>query len=120
MPRVLIVTGEASGDLHGASLAKALQSLRPDIELVGMGGGRMRAAGVRMLHGIEGHDVVGMIGPAQLRKILRTYPVDVPRSIRSHGERTKRRKPFADGQIHCKAGHGHRRLRTEPSPNGKS
>jgi lipid-A-disaccharide synthase len=73
MPRVLIVTGEASGDLHGASLAKALRRLRPDIELVGMGGSHMRAAGLEMLHGIEGHDVVGMIGPAQLRKVLRTY-----------------------------------------------
>lgn len=73
MPRVLIVTGEASGDLHGANLAKALRRLRPDIELVGMGGSHMRAAGLEMLHGIEGHDVVGMIGPAQLRKVLRTY-----------------------------------------------
>ncbi len=73
MPRVLIVTGEASGDLHGANLAKALRRLRPDIELVGMGGSHMRAAGLKMLHGIEGHDVVGMIGPAQLRKVLRTY-----------------------------------------------
>ena len=38
-----------------------------------MGGSHMRAAGLEMLHGIEGHDVVGMIGPAQLRKVLRTY-----------------------------------------------
>ena len=73
MPRILIVTGEASGDLHGASLAKALRRLRPDIHILGMGGSRMRAAGVDMIRGIEGHDVVGMIGLTQLRTVLRTY-----------------------------------------------
>lgn len=73
MPRILIVTGEASGDLHGASLARALRALRPDMEILGMGGPHMRAAGVRMVRGIEGHDVVGLIGLAQLVAVLRSY-----------------------------------------------
>ena len=37
MPRILIVTGEASGDLHGAHLVKALKAL-PDLQIVGIGG----------------------------------------------------------------------------------
>lgn len=73
MPRILIVTGEASGDLHGANLAAAIRALRPDAEILGMGGGKMRAAGVTMIRGIERLDVVGMIGLAQLRAVLRTY-----------------------------------------------
>lgn len=73
MPRILIVTGEASGDLHGANLAKALRTFRPDIHILGMGGNRMRAAGVEIIRDIEGHDVVGMIGLTQFRAILRTY-----------------------------------------------
>ncbi len=73
MPRILIVTGEASGDLHGANLARALRTVRPDIQILGMGGSRMRAAGVDMIRDIEGHDVVGMIGLTQLRAVLRTY-----------------------------------------------
>ena len=73
MLRILIVTGEASGDLHGANLAKALWSLRPDMEILGMGGSSMRAAGVRILYSIEGHDVVGLIRLGQLCSVLRTY-----------------------------------------------
>lgn len=73
MARILIVTGEASGDLHGASLARALRALRPDLEILGMGGPQMRAAGVQMVRGIERHDVVGLIGLAQLLAVLRSY-----------------------------------------------
>ncbi len=73
MARILIVTGEASGDLHGANLARALHALRPNLEILGMGGPHMRAAGVQMLRGIERHDVVGLIGLAQLLAVLRSY-----------------------------------------------
>lgn len=73
MPRILIVTGEASGDLHGANLAAALQALRPDVEILGMGGPKMKAAGVTLIHGIERLDVVGMAGLGQLLAVLRTF-----------------------------------------------
>lgn len=56
---VMLVAGEASGDLHGATLARALLSLAPGLSLSGMGGSRMAEAGVRLLHGIEGASVVG-------------------------------------------------------------
>jgi lipid-A-disaccharide synthase len=56
---VLLVAGEASGDLHGATLARALVTLVPGIVLAGMGGPRMAAAGVRILHGIDRTAVVG-------------------------------------------------------------
>lgn len=38
-----------------------------------MGGPHMRAAGVQMVRGIERHDVVGLIGLAQLLAVLRSY-----------------------------------------------
>ena len=47
--KIFIVAGEASGDLHGADLARALLTLDPEVTLVGMGGERMRKAGVRLL-----------------------------------------------------------------------
>ncbi|MGH7165347.1 MAG: glycosyltransferase, partial [Nitrospiraceae bacterium] len=73
MPRILIVTGEASGDLHGANLSAALRALRPDVDILGVGGPKMRAAGVRLVEGIERLDVMGMIGLAELRVALRNY-----------------------------------------------
>lgn len=45
--RVAVIAGEASGDMHGAALAHHLRSLNPDIVIEGIGGERMRDAGVR-------------------------------------------------------------------------
>jgi lipid-A-disaccharide synthase len=71
MPRILIVTGEASGDLHGANLAKAIMSLDSTAELVGVGGAAMLATGVRLLPGVPQLDVVGLVGISHLGAVLR-------------------------------------------------
>ncbi|MBI5314561.1 MAG: lipid-A-disaccharide synthase [Nitrospirae bacterium] len=71
--RILIVTGEASGDLHGAHLAQAIMALDPTAQLVGIGGPGMRAAGVNLVPGVPQLDVMGMIGlsaiPAVIQRI---------------------------------------------------
>jgi lipid-A-disaccharide synthase len=56
--RVMIVAGEASGDLHGADLAAQILSRASDCELCGIAGERMRAAGVRALFRTE--DIAGL------------------------------------------------------------
>ncbi len=72
--RILIVTGEASGDLHGAHLAKAIMALEPKTELVGIGGAAMRAAGVSLVPGIPQLDLMGLFGlsaiPPMVRRVL--------------------------------------------------
>ena len=70
MARIFIVTGESSGDLHGANLALALKKLQSDIVLVGVGGEHMRAAGVSLLAGLERVDGIGVLGITQIRKGL--------------------------------------------------
>jgi lipid-A-disaccharide synthase len=85
--RVLIITGEASGDLHGAHLAAALKAQAPDLVILGVGGPRMRAAGVELVQDIGSVDVIGLVGPSAartmvkrvltLRKILRREPLDL-------------------------------------------
>lgn len=70
MPRILIVTGEASGDLHGANLAKAIWALDPKVELVGIGGAAMRAAGVTLVPGVPHLDVMGLIGLSAVRAMV--------------------------------------------------
>jgi len=47
--KVLLVAGEASGDLHGAELVTALRQSDPRIEVSGVGGERLRAAGMHIL-----------------------------------------------------------------------
>ena len=46
--RISIIAGEASGDLMGARLAQCLRSIEPDVVLEGIGGERMRDAGVHL------------------------------------------------------------------------
>ncbi len=58
--RILFVAGEASGDLHGASLVESLRQADPDIEAFGVGGDRMQAAGVELLYHMRHLAVVGI------------------------------------------------------------
>ncbi len=60
-PHFLIIAGEASGDLHGAKLVQALLDAYPKARFTGMGGGRMRDAGVNTLFGIERMGAVGLV-----------------------------------------------------------
>ncbi len=46
---VMIVAGEASGDLHGANLVRALRELRPELHFSGLGGVALAGAGVELL-----------------------------------------------------------------------
>ncbi len=57
----MIVAGEASGDLHGGSLASALFSKNRNIDLVGFGGKTMRAAGVDVRFDIKKLGIVGIV-----------------------------------------------------------
>jgi lipid-A-disaccharide synthase len=48
-PTILLSAGEASGDLHGAALARALLQRWPAARLYGLGGPLMQQAGVELL-----------------------------------------------------------------------
>lgn len=58
-PVVFLSAGEASGDLHGATLCRALKEMHPGLRLSGMGGPRMAAAGMDIVADVSGHAVVG-------------------------------------------------------------
>ncbi len=55
----MLSAGEASGDLHGSTLCRALAHLHPGARLFGMGGARMAAAGMDVVADPTGHAVVG-------------------------------------------------------------
>lgn len=56
---IMLVAGEASGDLHGATLCRALRTLAPTRPLLGMGGERMAGAGLDRLADVTGAAAVG-------------------------------------------------------------
>jgi lipid-A-disaccharide synthase len=86
MARILIVTGEASGDLHGANLARALKARDLRVSVAGIGGAAMEAAGVHLVRDVGRFDVIGMVGPRviaagihrflAMRRLFRSEPWD--------------------------------------------
>ncbi len=57
---VLIVAGEASADLHGSNLVRAIKKLDPTIRFYGIGGKQMEEAGVKILIPASDMAVVGL------------------------------------------------------------
>lgn len=58
--KILIVTGEPSGDLHASHLVKAMRVFTQQAEFYGMGGEKLRAAGVHILFDISHLSVMGI------------------------------------------------------------
>ena len=66
--KIALVAAEASGDKLGALLISELRRQHPDAEIIGVGGDLMRAAGCRLIGGIEELSVMG------IAEVLRQYP----------------------------------------------
>lgn len=58
--KIMIVTGEASGDLHGANLVRAIRAQCSDISFCGMGGTELESLGVEILCDADKVSVVGL------------------------------------------------------------
>jgi len=71
--RIFIIGGEESGDMHGAALINELKAVMPGIQIEGMGGSRMREAGLKGLDSKE----VSVVGIAEviekLPRLWRAY-----------------------------------------------
>jgi lipid-A-disaccharide synthase len=73
-PSIMIVTGEASGDHHGALLLQALKRRVPGLRCCGIGGDELRQAGMRLLYHNHALAVVGAIEVlAHAPHILRAF-----------------------------------------------
>ena len=86
-PCVMLSAGEASGDLHGATLSSALGRLAPDWRLIGMGGPRMAAAGVDILADVTPSSPIGLTEPvAAVPSLVRAF-VRLVRALRAERPR---------------------------------
>lgn len=84
--RLLVVTGEASGDLHGARLVAALQEIEPSIQVAAVGASELEATGAQMVGDSRTISVIG------LSEALRILPQAL-RLQRAILEEVKRRPP---------------------------
>ncbi|MDR3683619.1 MAG: lipid-A-disaccharide synthase [Geothrix sp.] len=76
MKPLLVIAGEASGDLHGAEILKELCELRPDLRIIGVGGSLMTPYLDRKLADVRDLGVVGFVEVLkhlpQLRRLFKT------------------------------------------------
>ena len=86
--RLLLVAGEASGDLYGSRLMQALRERDPSLTFSGIGGERMREAGAALFADSRELAVVGLVevlshlqpiraAYREARRILRQEPPDL-------------------------------------------
>jgi len=75
--KVMIIAGEASGDLHGAGVVRELKRRNPNVEVYGVGGDNMRREGMHLIYHIR---ELGFMGFAE---VIRHLPLIRSRWSRS-------------------------------------
>ncbi len=70
--KIMLSAGEASGDLHGAALARELKTLNKNVTLVGFGGDNMASEGVCLWENYKSYNIMGVMEVIlNLRRILK-------------------------------------------------
>ncbi|MCZ6776542.1 MAG: lipid-A-disaccharide synthase [Ignavibacteria bacterium] len=84
--RVMMIAGEASGDLHGSGVVRELKRRVPSIDVFGMGGDKMEAEGMELIYHMSSLCLMGFV------EVLKNIPMI--RSVEQKLERLlEQRKP---------------------------
>ncbi len=59
--RVMLIAGEASGDLHGSGVVRELKSRFPELDVFGVGGDRMKSEGMDVVFHISKLSFMGFV-----------------------------------------------------------
>ncbi len=71
--RILLITGEISGDIYGALVIKAIKELNPAFQFVTIGGPKIRSLGVEVLFSAEALALVGLPSVSELKQYFFVY-----------------------------------------------
>jgi lipid-A-disaccharide synthase len=72
MKRVMIIAGEASGDLHGAGIVRELKRLQKDLDVYGVGGDKMQSEGMELIYHIRDLNFMGFFEVLKHLPFLKT------------------------------------------------
>lgn len=71
---ILMLAGEASGDHHAAAMLRDLKEYLPDVRVTGIGGDKLAAAGMELLHHYRDVNTIGLSeGLGKARSIFNAY-----------------------------------------------
>ena len=80
---ILVIAGEASGDLHGASLIRELKNLDSSLKIFGIGGNKMKAEGMELIYHIDKMAFLGFVEVIKhlpfIKKVQRDLIAEVKR-----------------------------------------
>lgn len=71
--RILIITGELSGDLYGALVVKRIREINPAFHFIGVGGPKLRNTEAEILFSAEALSLVGIPRPSDIKKYFFIY-----------------------------------------------
>ena len=74
---ILILAGEASGDLHGAALIKAMKTIDPSFSFYGIGGDEMKHEGMELLYHINKMAFLGFVEVIKHLPFIKKVQADV-------------------------------------------
>jgi len=74
--KILIIAGEASGDLHASNLVREIKKINSNLEVFGIGGDRMKSQGVELIFHIDKLSFMGFFEVIKnlsfVRKVMKT------------------------------------------------
>lgn len=70
--RVMMIAGEASGDLHGAGVVRELKKRQPGTDIYGIGGDRMQAEGMQLIYHVRELSVMGFTEVVKHLPVIRS------------------------------------------------
>ncbi|MDP3148431.1 MAG: lipid-A-disaccharide synthase [Ignavibacteria bacterium] len=74
---ILVLAGEASGDLHGAALIKAMKAIDPALSFYGIGGDEMKSEGMQLLYHINKMAFLGFVEVIKHLPFIKKVQTDV-------------------------------------------
>jgi len=80
--RVMIIAGEASGDLHGSGVVRELKRRQPAVETFGVGGDRMKAEGMDLVYHIRELGFMGFVEVVKHLPFLRVMERTLEQIVR--------------------------------------
>ncbi|MCS7077414.1 MAG: lipid-A-disaccharide synthase [Bacteroidia bacterium] len=82
--KVAIIAGEASGDLHGSNLMRAMHTFQNDLEFIGIGGDKMIAQGLKPIRHITQTNFMGFWEVAKNIKTIQKMIQDTKQMLLNH------------------------------------